>query len=272
MPKMRVNGANIHYEERGGGAEAVLFAHGLLFDGSIFDDQIAALESRYRCIAFDFRGQGKSEITRSGYDMDTLSGDAAALIEALGASPCHFVGLSMGGFVGLRLAARRPALLRSLTLLDSSADAERPLDRLRYGVLAFVARWLGFRPVIDRVMPILFGEKVLGDPASRTRWRDRILANDRIGVTRAVRGVIGRESVRDRLEAIALPTLIVVGDGDRTTPPSHSRRLHEAIRGSRLVVLPGVGHMSTLEDPNAVTDALRSFLESVATPPAPAAS
>jgi Predicted hydrolases or acyltransferases (alpha/beta hydrolase superfamily) len=122
MANVRVNGANIHYEEHGTGTEAVVFAHGLLFDKSIFADQIAALEDRYRCIAFDFRGQGESEITRSGYDMDTLSDDAAALIEVVGASPCHFVGLSMGGFVALRLAIRRPALLRSLILAIAGRD------------------------------------------------------------------------------------------------------------------------------------------------------
>jgi pimeloyl-ACP methyl ester carboxylesterase len=260
MPNVRVNGVDIHYEERGAGTEAVVFAHGLLFDKSIFADQIAALEGRYRCIAFDFRGQGESEITRSGYDIDTLSDDAAALIEALGAAPCHFVGLSMGGFVALRLAIRRPALLRSLILLDTSADPERLLDRLRYHLLAFVARWFGFRPVISRVMPIMFSENALRDPALMNRWRDRILANDRIGATRAVGGVIDRAGVYDELETIALPTLVIVGDRDRATVPAHSRRLHAAIRDSQLIVLPGVGHMSTLEAPAAVAETLRRFL------------
>ena len=273
MPTLQVNGAEIDYDDTGTGAETIVFAHGLLFDRRIFDPQIEALRESYRCVAFDFRGQGRSEITRSGYDIETLAGDAAALIEALGAAPCHFVGLSMGGFVGLRLAIRRPPLLRSLVLLDSSADAERRLDRLRHGLLAVVARWFGLRPVVRPVLRIMFGEKVLNDPLRRARWRERILANDRIGASRAVGGVLSRSSVVDRLDAIDVPTLIVVGDRDRATPPSHSRRMHAAIRGSHLVVLPGVGHMSALEDPSAVTDVLRAFLASVKRgTPQPAAS
>ena len=135
MPTLQVNGAELFYDERGSGSETVVFAHGLLFDGRMFDAQVAALSGRFRCLTFDFRGQGRSAVTPDGYDMDTLADDAAALIEALGASPCHFVGLSMGGFVGLRLASRRPELLRSLALVDSSADPE-PADNLpRYRLL-----------------------------------------------------------------------------------------------------------------------------------------
>src|SRR5262245_2092320 len=99
MPKVPVNGAKLYYEETGQGPETVVFAHGLLWSGRMYDAQVAALKDRYRCITFDFRGHGRSEVTRSGYDMDTLTEDAAALIATLGATPCHFVGLSLGGFV-----------------------------------------------------------------------------------------------------------------------------------------------------------------------------
>lgn len=260
MPNVRVNGAEIHYAERGTGPEAIVFAHGLLFDGTIFEEQIKALAGRYRCIAFDFRGQGKSGIAKSGYDMDTLSEDAAALIEALGAAPCHFAGLSMGGFVGLRLAIRRPALLRSLILLSTSADTERPMERMRHRILALIARWFGLRPVIDSVMPIMFGRTALRNEALMDCWRKRILANDRIGSARAVGGVVNRAPIYDELEKINTPTLIVVGDRDRATPQVHSHRLHAAIRESRLVVLPGAGHMTAIEEPAAVTEAIRTFL------------
>ncbi|MBF6592693.1 MAG: alpha/beta hydrolase [Ktedonobacterales bacterium] len=103
MPTSIVNGARLYYEEHGAGPETILFAHGLLWSGRMFDAQVAALRDRYRCVTFDFRGQGQSEVTRGGYDMETLTEDTAALIATLGAAPCHFAGLSMGGFVGLRL-------------------------------------------------------------------------------------------------------------------------------------------------------------------------
>ncbi|TMA21242.1 MAG: alpha/beta hydrolase, partial [Deltaproteobacteria bacterium] len=113
MPRIQVDGAELQYEDSGGPGEPVVFAHGLLWSTTLFRFQVEALRGEYRCIAFDFRGQGKSQVTGTGYDMDTLAHDAEQIIEKLGAAPCHFLGLSMGGFIGMRLAARRPELLRS---------------------------------------------------------------------------------------------------------------------------------------------------------------
>ncbi|HSN68924.1 MAG TPA: alpha/beta fold hydrolase, partial [Thermoanaerobaculia bacterium] len=212
------------------------------------------------CIAFDFRGQGESEITESGYDVDSLTEDTAAVIETLGAAPCHFVGLSMGGFVGLRLALRRSSLLRSLVLVDSSADVETFWDRLRYGAMIAVARRFGLRPVIGPLLRVMFSERLLRNRELRTLWRDRVLAIDRVAAIRAVEGVLSRASVYDDLGTITTPTLIVVGQEDRTTPPARARRMHDAIPGSRLVVLPEVGHMASIEAPEALTEAIREFV------------
>jgi 3-oxoadipate enol-lactonase len=138
----------------------------------MFDAQVALLKERYRCVAFDFRGQGRSEVTRSGYDMETLYEDAVALMEQLGCAPCHFLGLSMGGFIGLRLAARRPELLRSLMLLETSADPEPSGNVAKYRQLTFVARWFGLGLVVDRVMPVMFGRTFLTDPARTLERRE----------------------------------------------------------------------------------------------------
>ncbi len=265
MPKLHVNGADIHYEERGAGPETIVFAHGLLCSGRMFDDQVQALEDQYRCITFDFRGQGQSEVTTSGYDMETLSEDAAALIEGLRCAPCHFAGLSMGGFVGMRLAIRRPELLQSLILLETSADPEPEKNRSRYRLMNFTARWFGLGLVVSRVMDILFGQNFLHDPSRaevRQRWRARILANDRIGITRAVAGVIDRTGVYEDLDKIAIPTLIIIGDQDVATVPANSERIHGRIRGSELVTIPGAGHSSTIEEPEAINRTIASFLRS----------
>lgn len=266
MPRMRINGAEIHYEEDGKGRETIVFAHGLLFSGRMFESQVRALRDRYRCVTFDFRGQGQSEVTASGYDMDSLTDDAARVVEALGCVPCHFVGLSMGGFVGMRLAACRPALLRSLVLLETSADPEPEENIGPYRRLNLVARWLGVRPVAGRVMKILFGRKFLEDPARdplKEEWRRRLLTNHRIGVTRAVTGVIERTGVYDEIGRIALPTLVIVGDQDVATPPAKAERIRGRIPGSRLVVIPGAGHSSAIEEPEAVNQALVEFLNEV---------
>jgi 3-oxoadipate enol-lactonase len=269
MPTMQVNGAELYYEDTGdsgGSHPPILFAHGLLWSGRMFDAQVAALRDRYRCVTFDFRGQGRSSVTRDGYDMDTLSQDAAALIEALGIGPCHFVGLSMGGFIGMRLGARRPELLRSLILLETAADAEPPANVRRYRQFLVVERLLGPGPIAGRVMPIMFGRSFMSDPAraaERAAWQRRLAANDRVGVRRATLGVIDRRAIADELGSITLPTLVIEGEEDTAVAPERAKRTAERIRGARLVMIPRAGHTSSVEEPAAVTAAIEDFLRSV---------
>lgn len=264
MSYLDLNNVNLYYEEQGRGPETLVFAHGLLCSGRLFDRQVAAFQERYRCIAFDFRGQGQSQVTRNGYDMDTLSEDAGLLIERLAAQPCHFVGLSMGGFVGMRLAIRRPELLKSLVLLGTAAGPEPATSRGRYRRLAWVARWLGIRLVVDRVLPVMFGGTFMSDSlraALREEWKGRVTANDRVGIYRATMGVVDRAGIEDQLERMRLPTLIIVGAQDVATPPAQSERLHVRIRNSKLVVIPQAGHLCTVEEPEAVNAAIAAFLE-----------
>ncbi|MCI0571370.1 MAG: alpha/beta hydrolase [Myxococcaceae bacterium] len=263
MPTLAVNGTELYYEDSGGPGVPVVFSHGLLWDTRLFDAQVAALKGRYRCIAYDHRGQGRSAVPDvPSIDTETVYEDAVQLIERLGVGPCHFVGLSMGGFVGMRIAARRPDLLRSLVLLETSADPEPPENVPRYRVLNFVARWLGLSLVADRVMPIMFGRTFLTDP-SRTEvqalWRSRLMENRRT-IYRAVNGVIGRKGVAEELAKVRTPTLVVVGEEDVATVPAKAERLHALITGSRLVRLPRGGHSSTVEEPVLVNDALTAFL------------
>jgi len=264
LPYIQVNNANLYYEEHGSGPETIVFAHGLMWSGLLYEYQVAALKGHYRCITFDFRGQGKSQITQNGYDMDSLTGDAAAIIEKLQAAPCHFAGLSMGGFVGMRLAIRYPHLLKSLILLETSADPE-PAEKINlYRLMALVTRLVGTRVAANKVMPIMFGEKFLNDPGRaelREKLKQRAISNNKKGIYRATKGVINRDSVCDQLEKINIPTLIIVGDQDAATPPSKSERMHQRIVDSEMVVIPGAGHTSTVEEPEAVNKAIIDFLE-----------
>jgi pimeloyl-ACP methyl ester carboxylesterase len=232
----------------------------------MFDAQVAALRGRYRCISWDHRGQGLSAPgTGRVVSVEQVTDDAIALMRALALPAAHFVGLSMGGFVGMRLAARHPALLRSLVLLDTSADPEPAENVPRYRLLNVVARWFGLRAVAGRVMPIMFGRTFLGDPAraeERTLWRTRLVGNAR-GIYRAVNGVIERAGVVDELARITCPTLVLVGEEDVATVPAKSERIRDLIAGATLVRIPEAGHSSSVEQPAAVTAALAAFLQQV---------
>jgi pimeloyl-ACP methyl ester carboxylesterase len=264
---LTVNGARLWVEDTGGNGPPLLFSHGLLWSTRMFDAQVAALRHQYRCIAWDHRGQGQSEVPPArAISIEQCYEDAVALIEQLGVAPVHLAGLSMGGFVAMRIAARRPDLVRSCILLETSAEAEPAENVPRYRTLNRVARWLGLGVVANKVMPIMFGTTFLTDPAravERTRWKQRLSANRR-DIWRAVNGVIERDSVVPELGAVTTPTLIVVGDEDVATVPAKAERLHAAIRGSTLVRIPHAGHSSSIEQPERVTAAISAFLARVA--------
>ena len=265
MPRVAVNGTQLHYEDTAGeGREALLFSHGLLMDLRMFDRQAQFFSDAYRVIRYDHRGQGGSARPKvRSIDLETLCADAVALIECLSIAPCHFAGLSMGGFVGLRLAARRPDLVRSLILLDTSAGPET--SAAAYRKLNFVARWLGVRPVAGRVLPVLFGRTFLSDPQRAGElavWRERLLGLDR-SIWRAVNGVIERAGVHEELGAVTVPTLIVVGEEDAATPTGAAERIHAGISQSTLVTIPKCGHSSTVEAPEAVNRAIAEHLQSL---------
>ena len=165
------------------------------------------------------------------------------------------------------MALNYPELVRSISVLDSSAEHEPHENRGRYKMLNLVMRWFGARPVVGSVMPIMFGQSFLQDPArkaQRDKWRQFLVrVPDRKGMSKAVEGVIHRMGVFERLGEIKIPTLIAVGEEDTATVPEKSERMHGAIAGSEFVRIPKGGHVSTIDAPDAINTALSGFLDNV---------
>ncbi len=270
MPTIKINNADIYYEDSAPNdtkKPVMVFAHGLLWNTRMFDKQIEHFKNDYRCIAFDFRGQGQSQITKSGYDMESLTEDALALLDALNIKKCHLLGLSMGGFVAQRIAIKDPSRLLSLTLLETSADSEDPKLAPQYRKLMKAIRWLGMKRVSNKVMPIMFGQTFLSDKTRKREqkeWLTMLQSNRKGGVLKATEGVIERKGTYKQLDQIKTPTLIIVGDEDAATPYEKAERMHFAIDGSKLAVIKGAGHTATVEEPEQVNEAISRFLEQCA--------
>lgn len=263
MPVIKINGADIYYEIHGEGKETILLSHGLLWSGRMFEPQVAHFKSRYSVITYDHRGQGRSQVTESGYDMDSLYEDAVALIEQLDIKGCHMGGLSMGGFVAMRVAARRPDLIRSLILMETSADTEP--NKFKYSLLNNTVKLLGVKAVSAKVMPIMFGQTFLKDPnrkTERTFWKQQLESNPKT-IVRSVNGVVNRLGIYDEIAGIQLPTLILVGEEDVATVPEKAQRIHTQIKNAQLVILKNAGHSSTVEEPEQVNEAIEQFLKNL---------
>jgi 3-oxoadipate enol-lactonase len=268
MTLVTVNGIQLNISDSGApagnpDAPVLVLGHGLLFSTTMWRHQIEALKSTYRCVAVDWRGQGATPPTPDGYDMDTLAADLIALIEHLEVGPVHYAGLSMGGFVGQRLAARRPDLVRSLILIDTSSGPEDPDKVSRYRLLAAIYGLFGMKPLLGQVAPIMFTPTYIATTAGSATvatWVGELRSTNRRGIKKAIRGVTDRLPIVDEIGRITAPTLVLVGAEDVATPVAKAERIAHGIPGAQLIVMPGVGHVSTLESPALVTGLMTEFL------------
>ena len=257
------DGVDLHCVERGGGEQTVIFSHSYLADHTHFEPQIAALEDRFRVIAFDHRDHGRSAQATRPYTIDDLVADGVAVIEHFGAAPCHWVGLSTGGFIGVRLALRHRSLLRSVTLIDTSAEREPLHKRAKYRGMFAALPLVGIRPMLGTAMRSMFGKSSFSDPSKASllnHWRQRFAANDPQGLVRFGRAIFGRDDVSESLRSVDIPALVIAGAEDVALPLRRSERLAEVLRAP-LEIIEDAGHLSTVEQPDAVSAALTSFLE-----------
>lgn len=267
MPYVRTRLGRWFYEERGAaraGAPTIVLWHSFFCDGGMWRGQIEPLSALGRVLVFDGPGHGKSEVPPPF----TLEDNTDALVDAyddLGVDESILVGLSWGGMIGMRMALRHPKRVRALALLDTSAEAEVRARVIKYRVMISFARRFGMpRALVDsQVTPLFFSERTL---AARPELVDRFVraANGypREGTARAALAVlIRRKDILGKIDAIRVPTLVVCGADDRATEVPHSQRIAERIAGSRLVIIQGAGHLSALERPDAVNEALVPFVK-----------
>ncbi|MCM8568599.1 alpha/beta hydrolase [Gramella jeungdoensis] len=263
MPYIKLNNAQLYYEDEGQGKETLVFGHSMLFNLRMFDEQVDFLKANYRCIRFDFRGQGKSEITLNGYDLESLTEETYEFIDAIGCGACHFVGFSMGGMVALRLASKYPEIIKSLILIDTSSEPEPKGHFLRNEIMLFIAKYVGLKPIAGRVMKMFFGPTFLKDPDKkllRRKWKNYFLANHQSGIVKVVKGVLERRGVTEKLSSIKCPSLILVGQQDALTDVGKAELMHKLIEDSRLRIIPRAGHMSPVEEPVIVNTEIQQFL------------
>jgi len=262
MPTIDVNATTLHYRDDGPhDAPALVFSPSMFFDGRMFAAQAAAFSDRYRVIRYDLRGQGESaRHPRELLDMDTQADDAAALIEALGLAPCTFVGNSMGGFIALRLAARRPDLVRSAVVMGTSADIEEQADAMDGLIVALAEH--GMEPVLDGVLQFMMGDTTLTDPSRAEVLAEvrALLASRTPEYADAAWHIAHRKGILDELPNITVPLTVVAGTEDHTYPPPKSEQIVAAVPHARLVMMERTGHVHALENPEAVNAVLEEHL------------
>lgn len=258
-------GLSISFEDVGAGPPVVL-GHSFLCSGKMWREQVPVLASRFRVINVDFRGHGRSsEVTRAFSLYDAVS-DVVAVLDDLGIGKAVWCGLSIGGMVALRAALTSPQRVEGLILLDTDAGPEAPLRKLRYHGMGVGARLLGVGPFLSPIARLMFGATTRREnPTLVSEWKKEFSTVHVPSVLRGLEALMQRDSLLARLPQIAVPALVLVGAEDRSLPPFLSHRIHDLLPDSRLIEVAAAGHLSALEQPVAVNEAILDFLDGKAT-------
>ena len=262
MDVIEVAGLRIAYERRGTGPP-VVFLHGFVGHSREWRHQIDDLSDAFTVVAWDAPGAGRSSDPPDWFRLADYADCLAAFIDALGLERPHVVGLSFGGALALELYRRHPSVPGSLVLASAYAGwaGSLPDEVIRRRLQATLAAAdLPLEQLVQSMIPSMFS----GSPPLEAveAFRAVMLEIHPSGL-RAMARSLAEADLRDVLPRIGVPTLLLSGDQDVRAPLAIAQELHTRIPGSRLVIMPGVGHMSGVEAPQQFNSEVRRFLLSV---------
>jgi 3-oxoadipate enol-lactonase len=252
-----INGIDIAYRDEGAG-QPILFIHAFPLHSALWERQIAAFSPHHRVIAPDLRGLGATARGSGAASLDQHADDIAALLGYLGIEKATVVGLSMGGYISFALWRRHRERVVALILADTRAGEDTEEGKQSREKNAKLAEAQGPGAIADQMLPKLLSPNA--PAALRDEVRAIIESNDRAGIAAALRAMAARPDSTPLLATIDVPTLVLVGTEDALTPPSEAEIMFNAIPGCRIAELPGAGHLSNLEAPEAFNAQVAEFL------------
>ena len=235
-----------------------MLVHGAAVDSRMWRPQLAALADEFTVVAWDEPGAGRSSDVPSDFALADYANSLATLIDALELGPAHVAGLSWGGTVVLELYRHHPELVATLILVDTYAGwkGSLPKQEVRARVEGVRRMLAAADHLFDPTLPGLFA----GDPpAEFVPLLEEMATDVRPESMRTALLVMAEADQRDLLPRIAVPTLLIWGELDARSPLTVASQFEEAIPDAKLVVIPGAGHVSNLEQPELFNDAVRDF-------------
>ena len=239
----------------------LVLLHAFPLNARMWDPQLALAAHGWRVVAPHLRGFDGGVTDPPASTVDDYAGDVIDLLDALHVEDAVIGGLSMGGYSAFAIFRHAPRYVRGLILADtrSQADTKEGVEG-RKRMLQLLAD-KGPSAVVDEMIPKLLGASTrASQPALGDRVRALALSSPPAAIAGAIRVLMARPDSTPLLGTIHCPTLIVVGEEDTLTPPALSEEMHRAIAGSKLVVVPGAGHLSSFEQPAVFNSAVAEFL------------
>ncbi len=259
---VRINDTHLLVVQHGPtGALPVVFIHGFPFSHAMWESQIGAVSRQFRAIAYDVRGLGGSSVGDGQYTIEEHVDDLIGLLDHLSIPKAVILGLSMGGYIALRALERNPERWTAAVLCNTRSEADTNEGRIGRAAAIRMVKKSGSQAFADEFVRKVFA------PASFTRVPDAvkmitgiIARTPPLAIAGTLLALAGRTDTTGSLSRISVPTLIMVGEHDTTTPPEASRAMHERIARSELHIVPEAAHMSPLENPGLVNSHLMEFL------------
>jgi 3-oxoadipate enol-lactonase len=234
-------------------APVLLLSNSLGADLGMWDPQVPALTEHFRVVRYDTRGHGRSPAPDGDSTIDDLADDVVALLDRLGVTEAHVVGVSIGGMTALRLAARDPQRVATLAVLCSSAH---PGNEQAWRDRASTVRSQGTGAIADAVISRWFTpEFAAANPDVIARLRATFAAHPDEGYAGCCAVLAGLD-LRPDLRRITARTLVVSGAEDLALPPEHQQLIAAGIPGAQLLTVSPGAHLANLEQAAQVTDAL----------------
>ena len=256
--KLELKSGSISYLDQGAGP-VVLLLHAFPLDNTMWEPQIGILSKRFRIIAPDMRGFGKSQ-PASPWTMHDMADDLNALLDHLAVPSAAIVGVSIGGYIALALWSKFPQRVRQLVLSNSRARADNDTEKAARNDMIAAIEQSGTAILPDRMLPRLLQPNPQADVVRRVRAV--IERADSTAAAYALMAMRDRMDFSSMLHRMTCPVMVLTGENDAIIRVEDARAVAEAIPGARFVNIPDSGHLSNLENPDAFNDALLSFLDS----------
>ncbi len=260
--KATVNGVEVDFVDVGvPNTLPVVLIHGFPFSHEMWAPQIEVLQKRFRVIAYDLRGHGRSGVGDGQYTLEFFVDDLLALLDHLKIVRAVLCGLSMGGYIALRTVERNPDRVRGLILADTQAKADSNEAKLKRAAAIKSVKANGVKAYAEGFLKSVFAPQTFtNNKAAVEKIRKIIEANSPLGICGALLALASRTETTEALYSIKVPTLILVGEHDALTPPSASQEIHNKIPNSEIHVIPNAAHMSNLENSEEFNKHILDFL------------
>jgi pimeloyl-ACP methyl ester carboxylesterase len=267
MPTVKANDIQVAYEMHGSGAPLLLIA-GVGYGGWFWHKIVPPLSQHYQVITFDNRGAGGSDKVDGPYTVSMMAADTAGLLDALGITQAYILGHSLGGFIAQELIITRPELVSKLILASTNFGGQQvipitpeamkiltdrqgdPLELVKRGIAIACAPGVAEQQL--EIVKELINYRFT-NPVPPAQYQAQVMAG-------AGMAALTDEQVRQRMQAIQVPTLILFGEFDMVVPPGNADLMVAKIANAQARIIPATGHIFPIEDPAATVDAIRTFL------------